>query len=54
MFWTVAPALPGDLFSLNLVNEGLMVQSGSYVASESNVELCSMLIAKEEDEHEKQ
>lgn len=36
---SVAPALPGDLFSLNLNNESLMVQSGSYVASESGVEL---------------
>jgi uncharacterized protein (TIGR00266 family) len=30
----VAPALPGDLFTLRLENESLMVQSGSYVASE--------------------
>ena len=36
---SVAPALPGDLFSLELVNESLRVQSGSYVASESGVEL---------------
>lgn len=36
---SVAPALPGDLFSLNLSSESLMVQSGSYVASESGVEL---------------
>lgn len=36
---TVAPALPGDMFSLNLQGESLMVQSGSYVASESGVEL---------------
>ncbi len=36
---TVAPALPGDMFSINLNNENLMVQSGSYVASESGVEL---------------
>jgi uncharacterized protein (TIGR00266 family) len=36
---TVAPALPGDLFSLDLQNESLMVQSGSYVASEAGVEL---------------
>ena len=36
---SVAPALPGDLFSLDLVDESLMVQSGSYVASESGVEL---------------
>jgi uncharacterized protein (TIGR00266 family) len=30
---TVAPALPGDLFVLELQNESIMVQSGSYVAS---------------------
>ncbi len=36
---TVAPPLPGDLFALKLQNEGLMIQSGSYVASESGVEL---------------
>lgn len=36
---TVAPALPGDLFTLELQNEKLMVQSGSYVASETPVEL---------------
>jgi uncharacterized protein (TIGR00266 family) len=36
---TVAPALPGDLYSLGLESESLMVQSGSYVASELGVEL---------------
>ena len=36
---SVAPALPGDMFSLNLNNESLMVQSGSYVASEAGVGL---------------
>jgi uncharacterized protein (TIGR00266 family) len=36
---TVAPALPGDLFAIDLQNESLMVQSGSYVASEEGVEL---------------
>ena len=36
---SVAPALPGDLFALDLQGESLMVQSGSYVASESGVEL---------------
>ena len=35
----MAPALPGDLFSLELQNESLMVQSGSFVASEIGVEL---------------
>ena len=36
---TVAPSLPGDVFALDLRNETLMVQSGSYVASEAGVEL---------------
>ncbi|MFN4293413.1 MAG: TIGR00266 family protein [Thermoflexales bacterium] len=36
---TVAPALPGDVFVLELRNEGLMVQSGSYLASEMGVNL---------------
>ena len=36
---TVAPALPGDLFALNIENEAIMVQSGSYVASEMGIEL---------------
>lgn len=31
---TVAPALPGDLFALDLEGESLLVQSGAYVASE--------------------
>lgn len=35
----VAPALPGDLFSMELANESVLVQSGSYVASEMAVEL---------------
>jgi len=35
----VAPALPGDLFALELNNEQLMVQSGSYVASEMGIAL---------------
>jgi len=36
---TVAPALPGDLFVLELRNESLLVQSGSYVASEAGINL---------------
>ncbi len=35
----VAPALPGDLFALDLRQERLLVQSGSYVASEMSIEL---------------
>jgi uncharacterized protein (TIGR00266 family) len=36
---SVAPPLPGDLFTLDLQNESLMVQSGSYVASEMGIEV---------------
>jgi uncharacterized protein (TIGR00266 family) len=36
---SVAPALPGDLFVLDLQNESLLVQSGSYVASETGIEV---------------
>jgi uncharacterized protein (TIGR00266 family) len=35
----VAPALPGDMTVLDLANENLMVQSGSYVASEMGIEM---------------
>ncbi len=35
----VAPALPGDLAVLDIAEEKLMVQSGSYVASEMNIEI---------------
>ena len=36
---TVAPPLPGDLLALDLEDETLAVQSGSYVASERGVDL---------------
>ena len=36
---SVAPPLPGDLFTLELQNESLMVQSGAYVASETGIEV---------------
>ncbi|MDH5508328.1 MAG: TIGR00266 family protein, partial [Anaerolineae bacterium] len=36
---SVAPALPGDLVSVEMNNESLMVQSGSYVASDMGIEL---------------
>lgn len=35
----VAPPLPGDLSIMDLQNEGLMVQSGSYIASEMGIQL---------------
>jgi uncharacterized protein (TIGR00266 family) len=36
---TLAPALPGDMFVLNLDGDSLLVQSGSYVASSGSVEV---------------
>jgi len=36
---TVAPTLPGDLFVLDLEDEAILVQSGSYVASEMGIAL---------------
>ena len=36
---TVAPALPGDLFAVELNQETMMVQSGSYVASEMEIDV---------------
>ena len=35
----VAPPLPGDLFVLDLADESLLVQSGSFVASEVGLQL---------------
>lgn len=36
---TLAPALPGDMFVLELADEQLMVQSGSFVASSTGVDV---------------
>jgi uncharacterized protein (TIGR00266 family) len=36
---TVAPALPGDLQIVSLAGNSMMVQSGSYVASENGIEV---------------
>lgn len=35
----VAPPLPGDLFTMDLRNESLLIQSGAYVASEMGVQV---------------
>ena len=43
---TVAPELPGDVFVLELNNEKLLVQSGSYLASEIGVELDAKISLK--------
>jgi uncharacterized protein (TIGR00266 family) len=36
---TLAPALPGDMFELDMKGDSLLVQSGSYVASSGSVEV---------------
>lgn len=36
---SVAPPLPGDLFTLDLQNESLLVQSGAYVASQTSIQV---------------
>jgi uncharacterized protein (TIGR00266 family) len=43
---TVAPDLPGDVFVLELHNETLMVQAGSYLASEESLELSTKVSMK--------
>jgi len=43
---TLAPDLPGDVFFIEVHNETLLVQSGSYLASEAGVELSAKLSGK--------
>lgn len=43
---TVAPDLPGDVLLLELQNEKLMVQAGSYLASELGIELNTKISMK--------
>ncbi|MBK8823343.1 MAG: TIGR00266 family protein [Anaerolineales bacterium] len=43
---TLAPELPGDIIVIEMSGEKLMVQSGSYMASESTVELSTKLSVK--------
>ena len=43
---TLAPELPGDVFSLELKGEKLLVQSGSFMACEAGVELNAKISAK--------
>ncbi|MFN3308848.1 MAG: TIGR00266 family protein [Anaerolineales bacterium] len=43
---TFAPDLPGDIFTLTLKNERLLVQSGSYLASERGIEINAKLSLK--------
>jgi uncharacterized protein (TIGR00266 family) len=43
---TLAPELPGDMMLIELRNQRLMIQAGSYVASENGVELTAKVSVK--------
>jgi uncharacterized protein (TIGR00266 family) len=43
---TLAPDLPGDVFLIEMNNERLLVQAGSYLASEEGIELSTKLSSK--------
>ncbi|HET9913099.1 MAG TPA: TIGR00266 family protein [Anaerolineales bacterium] len=43
---TLAPELPGDMMLIELRNSKLMIQAGSYVASENGVELTARVSVK--------
>jgi uncharacterized protein (TIGR00266 family) len=43
---TLAPELPGDMMLIELRNQTLMIQAGSYVASENGVELTAKVSVK--------
>ncbi len=43
---TLAPELPGDMMLIELRNRKLMIQAGSYVASENGVELTAKVSVK--------
>jgi uncharacterized protein (TIGR00266 family) len=43
---TLAPELPGDMMLIDLQNQTLMIQAGSYVASENGVELTAKVSVK--------
>ena len=43
---TLAPDLPGDQIEINLTGEKLLIQSGSYMASEMGVELDAKISMK--------
>lgn len=43
---TLAPNLPGDITEINLTGSALMVQSGSYLASENGIDLNSKFSMK--------
>ena len=43
---TLAPELPGDMMLIELQNQRLLIQAGSYVASENGVELTAKVSVK--------
>ena len=43
---TLAPELPGDMMLIELQNQKLLIQAGSYVASENGVELTAKVSVK--------
>ncbi len=43
---TLAPDLPGDVIQIDMTGQPLMVQSGSYLASESGIDLSTKLSIK--------
>jgi len=43
---TLAPELPGDMMLIELQNQKLMIQAGSYVASDNGVELSTKVSVK--------
>lgn len=43
---TLAPELPGDMMLIELRNQRMMIQAGSYVASENGVELTTKVSVK--------
>jgi uncharacterized protein (AIM24 family) len=43
---TPAPELPGDMMLIEMKGERLMIQAGSYVASENGVELTAKISMK--------
>jgi len=43
---TLAPELPGDVIQIDLKGQSLMVQSGSYLASEAGIELSTKFSSK--------
>ena len=43
---TLAPDLPGDITMIQMTGEPLMIQSGSYLASEAGIDLSSKLSGK--------